>query len=93
MEKIISEINSLADMEELQDDLDSISTWGAVNGMELNATLWKSRAAYIVSGTVLSYSTTERILGGDTCTARFANFRLFRRNFVFLCAVELWLVP
>jgi hypothetical protein len=74
MDKIISEKNSLADMEELQDDLDGIATWGAVNGMELNASKCHvmeitravkpaTRAVYTVGGTVLSYSTTERILG------------------------------
>jgi len=67
------EIKSAADVEQLQDDLDSIAAWCAVNGMELNAT--KShvmditraktplRTAYTVGGTILEYSGTERILG------------------------------
>jgi hypothetical protein len=61
-------------MEELQDYLDGIATWGAVNGMELNASKCHvleltrarrpfNRATYTVGGTVLEYSTTELILG------------------------------
>jgi ribonucleases P/MRP protein subunit RPP40 len=66
-------IFSAADVELLQSDLDGISVWGAVNGMELNASkchvldITRARtplhAAYNVSGTVLVYNTTERILG------------------------------
>jgi Reverse transcriptase (RNA-dependent DNA polymerase) len=37
MDIIISEKNAPADMQDLQDDLSGVETWGAVNGMELNA--------------------------------------------------------
>jgi len=74
MDKIISEKNAPADMQDLQDDLSGVETWGAVNGMELNASKCHvleltrarrpfNRAAYTVGGTVLEYSATERILG------------------------------
>jgi hypothetical protein len=43
MNNVISEKTSLADFEELQDDLDEIATWGAENGMELNASNKKCR--------------------------------------------------
>jgi Reverse transcriptase (RNA-dependent DNA polymerase) len=66
-------IFSAADIEELQNDLDGIAAWGAVNGMELNASkchvleITRSKtqlhANYFVSGTTLAYSSTERILG------------------------------
>jgi Reverse transcriptase (RNA-dependent DNA polymerase) len=66
-------IFSSADVTQLQNDLDGITVWGAINGMELNASkchvldITRARtqlhAEYFVSGAALSYKSTERILG------------------------------